>query len=182
MSDLTTGIFGLVGAAVGGVGTYWSARKANQFETDREERRRVRQREEELRIAVRSLLGDLELSRDRLKRSLEDKQYWSEQFGMPTGLWDKHRDVIARDLSAQEWATIHTAFRLVNVQEARSDMARRKYPEKSRPPLGDFAAGQFAITLEQIGGAIEVLRAADERDSEHASRAGRRAAGFRRGS
>lgn len=143
-----TAIFGLVGVIIGGLiaglSSFLIERRRDQKVDEREGKARLQL----LKRAARVVDADLEQAETSARFAVKDRKWWPEEMGrLEVTSWAEHREILASELSNEDWKTIVLGFGFIHglnnarALAAKTDPFSPNHPEmtqddQNRIPFG----------------------------------------------
>jgi hypothetical protein len=154
---MNAGIYGLIGAAIGGGASLCGTWLAQSTQARRESQAREQETRERAFVAARLVLGDLAWSKARVRQALNNEKYWSSRYELSDDSWAEHRETLAVCLtSPEEWSIVHDGFRAIRALKLQASKRRSDDPQ-SRPALNAWAKKQAETSLASVIEAMQVL-------------------------
>lgn len=154
------GLFGvLVGALVSTGATYWLEERKQAVDAANERSKRS----VDLKVAARLVANEFLAASAATKILIEKKRWVDESIKFPLDAWERHKSVIARELSFDDWAAVEIAAQAVdNFREFHrlprsSADASEALAEQIKPVRSDIKAGLEALG-PYLDGLIEVKK------------------------
>jgi hypothetical protein len=154
---MDSGLSTIIGALVGGGGTLAGTALTQQRQHTRESSRRKDEVTERARTAARIVLGDLAWDRSRVNQAIKNGKYWSERYELISESWEQYRETLALCIaSAEDWWTVHDAFRSVRAFRLHAVKQRGDKP-LAQAQFDAWATREAKRCLERVDAAIAVL-------------------------
>jgi hypothetical protein len=148
LSGVFAGIFGLVGVVVGGVTTRQQAERTYAREREKADS----EQERVIRAASRLVVGEM---RDVMEGAdfADDMQQWWDDEELPTLVWRERRELLAANLSQEEWDVVDKAYFKV----AALNRAKREAKATSPGALTQQGKVALADAMPRLNAAIALL-------------------------
>lgn len=150
-TTITPALIGLLGVLVGATistgATYWLAVRKEAVDAAIEKNKRST----ELRTAARLIADELLTGSVAAKTLVEKRRWTDEAIKLPLVAWERHKEVIAREVTYSEWNAIAIAalaveqFRDFPLPSQRGQEASEALAETGKPVLRDIKAGLDAL-------------------------------------
>lgn len=150
-ATITPALIGLLGVLVGATistgATYWLAVRKEATDLAAEKTKRST----DLRTAARLIADELLAGSVAAKMLVEKRRWTDESIKLPLVAWERHKEVIAREVSYAEWNAIAIAamaveqFRDFAPPGGRGQEASAALAETGKPVLRDIKEGLEAL-------------------------------------
>jgi hypothetical protein len=159
ITDVLTAIIGLVGVAIGGLITalssYLIERRRDRKFSERNEQNEVRK----VRQAARLVDKELAQAEITAQTAIARRKWWAAEIGLlELNAWHEYRDVLALELSDDEWRTVAAAADFVfGINAAREMAARKDVSSPLAPDMSQEDVGKIPFGIKGISKGRAIL-------------------------